>query len=123
MRNARGPKRSFVHSLFVCRHGRDMDTFSHRGFVNSHWEPAIEDEATKKKRPTPFIGISLFRLYLNAGTRESPDRDTREFRIGNKENRYSWYRFIRLFRLTFFSQKFAKMRERKIRGCQDVSSQ
>lgn len=82
VRNARGPKRSFVHSLFVCRHGRDMDMFSHRGFVNSHWEPAIEDEATKKKRPTPFIGISLFRLYLNAGTRESPDRDTREFELG-----------------------------------------
>lgn len=71
-----------VHSLFVCRHGRDMDTFSHRGFVNSHWEPAIEDEATKKKRPAPFIGISLFRLYLNAGTGSRYPW----IRIGNKGN-------------------------------------
>ena len=63
-----------------------MDATWTRSAIVDSWtamrEPAIEDEATKKKRPAPFIGISLFRLYLNAGTGSRYPW----IRIGNKGN-------------------------------------
>lgn len=74
VRSARGPADALVHSGFVCR---QRDTFSHRGSVDSHWGPAIEDrpenQAARLLLSRPISPVISTLAQAPRGPRNSED--------------------------------------------------